>query len=387
MPNIGSKKSRLYIDFNYRGERFKVYLQMEDSPKNRKLAEIKLLELEKELNMEKLGLKQANLQQIFPNYKKFQNLSGENTEAEKNNATAEMIFKDYFYKWLNNRIHLSKHTKKTWDSFYRTYVDNIIGIKKIKEINEYDIIHLIESMKQRLKNSVINKKITCIRMVFKELYNDDVIDKNLFRNIKPLKSEHVDVNPFTKEELKKLLEGFKKYYPHYYNFVAFLAFTGSRPNEAVALRWSNVDWENKKILIREGYVLGEFTTLKTGSSRRDIDITPVIENLLLEQKKISYDKSDFVFVNHDYNIICWNNFRQKYYKLIKIINIKHRPIYQLRHTFASLAIRNGEDINWVSRTLGHANIKTTLTVYNRFMPNKDKDGKQINSFFQKIVED
>ena len=55
--------------------------------------------------------------------------------------------------------------------------------------------------------------------------------------------------------------------------------------------------------------------------------------------------------------------------MLKRLGIRYRPPYQMRHTFATLAISAGENINWVARMLGHKSPVITLERYNRFVPN------------------
>ncbi len=72
-------------------------------------------------------------------------------------------------------------------------------------------------------------------------------------------------------------------------------------------------------------------------------------------------------------------FRQKVWEpVLKRLNMRHRPPYQMRHTFATLAISAGEKINWVARMLGHKSPVVTLEKFNRFVPNLTRaDGKAL----------
>ncbi len=72
-------------------------------------------------------------------------------------------------------------------------------------------------------------------------------------------------------------------------------------------------------------------------------------------------------------------FRQKAWEpVLKRLNLRYRPPYQMRHTFATLAISAGENINWVARMLGHKSPVVTLEKYNRFVPNLTRaDGKAL----------
>lgn len=78
------------------------------------------------------------------------------------------------------------------------------------------------------------------------------------------------------------------------------------------------------------------------------------------------------------------NFR----KILKKNKIKERPIYNLRHAFASQLISKGADIAWVSKMLGHKDITITLKVYTKFIKEDDevriKKIAQIDKFMVKL---
>ena len=72
-------------------------------------------------------------------------------------------------------------------------------------------------------------------------------------------------------------------------------------------------------------------------------------------------------------------FRQKVWvPMLRRLGVRYRPPYQMRHTFATLAISVGENINWVARMLGHQSPVVTLERYNRFVPNLTRrDGRAL----------
>ena len=64
--------------------------------------------------------------------------------------------------------------------------------------------------------------------------------------------------------------------------------------------------------------------------------------------------------------------------VLKRLGVRYRPPYLMGHTFATLAISAGENINWVARMLGHKSPVVTLEKYNRFVPNLTRtDGKAL----------
>jgi len=378
MASIRVDKDSLYIDFSYRGKRKRIYLGLEDTAHNRAILEAKVNLLDGAIKTEKLGLGEVDFEQIFPGLGLFRKPKEEQEAGRFQTETFDVLY----LEWIDQKTHIAKNTRRTMLSFHRNHISPYIGHKKLADIAEKDIRLMMTIMSKVNRNVVVNRKLRPVRSFFNELVDDGHLSASPFKKVKYLRNEKVDVQPFNQEELISLLEGFRKKYPAYENFVAFLAFSGCRPNEVVGLKWDKVDWENRKVLIREGYVLGEKTMLKTDSSIRDLDMTAPLEEILLAQQQKGAD-GEYVFVNEFGRRICWENFRQKYHRVLKAQRIKARPAYQLRHTFASMAIKNGEDILWVSRMLGHSNLKTTLSTYTRFIPSKDRrDGSIIGSIFE-----
>ena len=70
--------------------------------------------------------------------------------------------------------------------------------------------------------------------------------------------------------------------------------------------------------------------------------------------------------------------------LLKRCTIAYRSPYNTRHTFATLMLKNGEDILWVSKMLGHADVSTTMKYYIKFVEEKgQKRATFLNDIFNK----
>jgi integrase len=156
-----------------------------------------------------------------------------------------------------------------------------------------------------------------------------------------------------------------------------MASTGMRPGEIIALKWKDIDFEKRRIKVertrlraKKGEDVVDGLT-KTMSSDRIVDMLNTAHEALIEQFKLTSD-SKYVFLNksnepfytHD---IVSVNFR----KCLENSGVPARPLYNLRHTFASQMISKGADIVWVSKTLGHKNVSITLTVYTKFIKEDD----------------
>ena len=117
---------------------------------------------------------------------------------------------------------------------------------------------------------------------------------------------------------------------------------------------------------------GKLTDCKTDNSLRDIDILPVVKNALLDQYTLT-DSRQTVFVNQYGRPYTRSDkiVSSKWRPLISKCGLEYRILYKTRHTFASVMLQRGEEIGWVSKMLGHANINMTLTKYAEFMPRKE----------------
>ena len=122
--------------------------------------------------------------------------------------------------------------------------------------------------------------------------------------------------------------------PHYRTFFVVAFFTGLRLGEQVALKWKNVDWERKKISIVESRVMGFEGSPKTKGSMRDVDILPVVEQVLRYQKRGGRVRSPYVFLNTEGNPIEGETLRKWTWAIaLERAGIEYRSMYHTRHTY------------------------------------------------------
>ena len=63
-----------------------------------------------------------------------------------------------------------------------------------------------------------------------------------------------------------------------------------------------------------------------------------------------------------------NLHRRSFKPLLEMAGLPNIRFHDLRHTFASIALCRGANINTVSKMLGHSSVKITLDVYGHLMP-------------------
>lgn len=166
------------------------------------------------------------------------------------------------------------------------------------------------------------------------------------------------VRAFSAEEQQKILFSARRSF--YYNFIAFLLFSGCRVGEAIALQWSDVDLQGGYFWIHCNDYRGQLTTPKTPESVRKLPITPKIRRIFIEQYKFT---SGRVFLNTLGCSILYHSFLDVWHNVLERASVARCGVHTLRHTYATNALRAGVDYKVLSKLLGHASVAITLDIY------------------------
>ena len=138
-------------------------------------------------------------------------------------------------------------------------------------------------------------------------------------------------------------------------FVQFLASTGLRRGEALALRWSDIDRASGYIQVR---------TSKSGRSRT-IPLEKGAEDALA---LLPAEKFEHVFATSAGIRQHRCSFLMPLKRAAKRAGIQKRiDIHTLRHSYGSNKIRAGWGLKKLSLLLGHADIQTTSNVYTHLL--------------------
>jgi len=368
---VGKRAEKLVLDFRFYlsdGRRVRcVEYEGEDTVKNRKRVESKWKALQYALNHGTF-----NYLEFFPH----------GSKAKHFKDGSDILFSDWWEQWLS-ALSIRQSTQYNYKKQYEIHFSKHFGHRPISDIKRHDILVFRKILEQSLKANTINTYLKPLRACLLEAKRQGLIAEYPCERITSLSEHQPTIDPFSFEELKHWLEYLYKKDKAFYRLILFWGRTGLRPGELYALKWDHIDFFNGKALIREAKRQDGSTGLpKTKHSIRDVDLRPIIIDILKEQRENTIMKSPYVFPfkNNPYTAF---SMRQRFSHFQTLAGLKKRPPKQMRHTFATLHIAAGESITWVSKMLGHSDVQITLKKYNRFIPNLTRED---GSAFEKIMD-
>lgn len=387
MASIRAKRTtgNLYFDFQYKKLRCREFTTLKDSPTNRKMLEKVLKKIEEEI-----ALGTFAYERYFPNGVMLDKLKKLDAPALLAKQTMTPLFKDFAETWFDDM-------RPTWRvrtaQGYRAYLDNRLiphfGEKEVGDITKADILHYRSETAKlsngKLKAKTINKFVKCLGMIMNEAA-DRFNFTSPYMHVKPLKEEKVHIEPFSLEEVNRILSKVREDWRDYL-LVRF--FTGLRSGEIDGLRWKHIDFNRREISVRETYSNGIFEYTKNDGSQREVDMSTLVYQALIKRKELLRPKSeDFVFALRSGNPVHHANFlRRVWTPLLSHCQIKYRKPYQTRHTAATLWLAAGENPTWIAKQMGHSSTQMLFTVYARYVPNLTRsDGSAMDRLLTSSIQ-
>ena len=283
--------------------------------------------------------------------------------------------------------------------------------KPIQTIKKHDYQRFVDDMSAQYSKNYVDSIVASTNMIFKYAYEMRLIKALPSESIKRPKKkvsveelEDIEINKkfLEKDELFQFLEVAKYHHSPQNSFEVFttLAYTGMRAGELLALKWSDIDFENNTISITKTYYNPnnnkkhyQILTPKTESSIGKISVDPHVIQLLKDYKvnvqdtwkNELYVDNNFVFTDvNGYPLVIkkLSTWIQAIMKKTDITN-KHISTHSFRHTHCALLIEAGVHIKEIQERLRHKDINTTMNIYAKITNSYKKDASQK---FSKLME-
>lgn len=234
-------------------------------------------------------------------------------------------------------------------------VKDELGSRKLKDLTVNDCASLIATLQKRgYKTWSVKKILTPLQGSMRVAVREGWIQGNPLANLLPHerpKDDQREMRCLGNAEITLLLDNAST--DRWKTLFATLLFTGLRISEALALEWKDIDLQKQVISVREG---------KTDAAKRDV---PIMDGLArrLRHYRMQGWPTGYVFKNRNDGAVSRREALRALRAAEKRAGIPEYTLHELRHTFASILISEGEPVTLVAKLMGHKDPSITLKTY------------------------
>ena len=294
-------------------------------------------------------------------------------------ADARLTLSSWLHEWSEGPLEISTRKESTKDGYrymVRHVLNHPVAQKELRKILPTHIQgFLAELRKTSLSSSTVHHVYATMKVAFNDAVSNRQIGRNPFDSVTPPPREKRQSNFLTREQTRELVNAARE--NRYYVAVKLLAETGLRRGEALALRWTDLDFEKQTLWVRGTLSRTDkglcITSPKTQASVRQIHLPSHLVELLrshqlaqnneIVQAGNKYVQKGFVFATRTGEPVDPRNLQRSVQTACKKAGLPIVSPHTLRHSAATMMLEAGIPIHVVSRQLGHSSINITVDIY------------------------
>src|SRR5712692_2118065 len=295
-----------------------------------------------------------------------------------------ILFADSATEWLKTSaaVRCKPSTVEDYERAYTLHLKPVFGTKYWQDVTREQVKRLLaEKLESGLSRSRVMGILNVLNAVLNSAVEDGHLSMNpaarLGRTIRLKKGPLKEIQPLTREELALFLATVQEHFPASYSLFLLLARTGLRFGEALALKWQDIDFHGGFIEVRRSWRRKRLSTPKSGKGRR-VDMSRQLKETLLAFFETCKEEAwgrgwehipEWVFCDEGGKLLIEVTVRKYvFYPVLSRSGLRRIRIHDLRHTYASLLIQQGESLAYVKEQLGHHSIKITVDTYGHLVP-------------------
>lgn len=313
-------------------------------------------------------------------------------------------------------------TIKNYSSSIENHINPAIGMIPLSKLTPAHIQKFINELSKKdcagkqnaEKNKALSPKTVkniygALEKALNDAVEQEIIPRNPADRTKLPKVQKTEITPLTDKNIADLLKALSG--DEYERLLKVILYTGLRESEAIGLTWDCVDFEKGTIKIckqlqyraktDEKYIFAPLKNSKT----RVIMPPSIVMQWLKEERAHQYEQRFAAGENwkgwqnkHEFaTALCFlrsdgSNIRTvtayKHFKnAARAIGIPDARVHDLRHTFATVALQNGESLKTVQEALGHATASFTADVYGHVSDEmKQEAAKRMQQHFEAVTK-
>lgn len=292
---------------------------------------------------------------------------------------SDITFREFSNKWLDSKqLRVKPSTFRGYRGDIGNHLLPIFSHHHISNISRENVEELLNKLRKKRSADTTNNIRLLLLMIFNYAKSMRYITANPVDEIKPFPLEHKEMDFLNPQEIGILIKHTEEPFKTLF-LVAIL--TGMRRGEILGLQWGDIDWNSNTIFVRRALYwkskaealdssLWCFIEPKSKRSKRAIVMSPKLKEALEIHRITSRDNQyDLVFCNKQGNPVDPSNMvKRGFDPACRFAGLRKIRFHDLRHSYCSLLISQGENVKFIQSQLGHASIQTTMDRYGHLMP-------------------
>lgn len=332
----------IQIRFTWNGKRYSPILRWKQTPANQQKASKLHGEIKLQIRAGIFDYKK--LVEYFPEY-------AEKIEVVSSVPLFSEVAQDYM-----DTADVSPNTRTEYRKVLNKYWMPKLAPSPIDCIKPAELRKIVASI-DWTSNKTRNNALIPLRGVFEMAVQDELIDRNPADNLKNLKHQKPDIDPFSQTEADKIIaEFYKSRDKTFAAYFEFAFWTGMRTSEILALTWGDVDWNEKTVRVNKAQSKGLLNNQTKTGRERFVILNDQAQSALKNMKSVTFLQGEQIFLSPRTGkpFATDKAPRVEFTAVLKKLGIRHRPAYNTRHTYATICLMAGMNPIFVADQLGHS---------------------------------
>lgn len=307
-------------------------------------------------------------------------------------SPSKVTVKEYIEQWLTTKTSLGPKTKREYENRMKKDVYPLLGGVKLDQLTPLRIQQLYAGMSARgLSPRTVEFTHTVLHQALEQAVRFDMLVKNPAAHVELPRKEHTEQLVFSPAQASLFLEKTSGHKLH--PLWVFLLTSGCRPQEALALQWSDFTEDLGVVRIQRALVeveAGRYEPreTKTARSKRAISVPQETARVLREHRKALGLLGGYVFPSATGSHLDLANVRHAWKKAIRDVNKTLLPadelpkvkLYGARHTHITHLLMLNVHPQVAADRAGHSSIAVTMGTYSHVLPEVDREaGDKVGS--------
>ena len=296
------------------------------------------------------------------------------------NHTGDYTAAEWCRLWFEtySKPNIRYNTAKGYEGIIEHHIIPAIGAIKLKQLSSIHIQRMYNDLKENgrmprgakqndkpLSNTFVRRVHAVLQAALKQAVKERLIPYNPCENCRIPPKDKKEMTILPPGRIGRYLQEAEKYgvLPMFYLELS----SGLRRGELLALLWKDLNVKDRTLSVTKSVCRIDHQLVvsqpKTKNSLRLLTLPESTVQILVEEHEKHPDNPYMFPSPKTGEMLDPASFRAMHDRILEAIGAEHVRFHDMRHTFATLALKNGVDVRTLSEMLGHYSAGFTLSTY------------------------